>query len=174
MWESDRWIIHPWIYNNGGAHEGVAKKRNSVCRTTGEGFALGMPELGCYAGLPPLSARQRRPSQTPMSCSNYDGKCPFAKVQYLQPFTRMLQSGANVIEEATKRRPLRSKALRFSKGFPINEIPLSASPWSPQAACFFLTWTFFSCGLLVAYLYFTTLFNWRTLLLQKALTYLVW
>lgn len=63
-----------------------------------------------------------------LSCSNYDGKCPFAKVQYLQPFTRMLQSGANVIEEATKRRPLRSKALRFSKGFPINEIPLSASP----------------------------------------------
>lgn len=131
MWESDRWIIHPWIYNNGRAHEGVAKKRNSVCRTTGEGFALGMTELRCYTRpAAPLSARQRPPSQTsaPLNFSNYDSKrCSLEVFIVTISSALYVNAGicnmskrnprANVIEGATKRHPSRTQPLSFSKAF---------------------------------------------------------
>lgn len=126
-----RWIIHPWIYNNGRAHEGVAKKRNSVCRTTGEGFALGMTELRCYTGpAAPLSARQPPPSQTsaPLNFSNYISKRCSLEVFIVTISSALhLNAGicsmskrnprANVIEGATKRHPSRTQPLSCSKAF---------------------------------------------------------
>lgn len=166
MWESDRWIIHLWIYNNGGAHEGVAKKRNSVCRTTDEGSALGMPELGCYSEPPtPSSARQRRPSRTsaPLNISNYERKRCSLKV-FMAAISSALcvnlsvthgeaARGTNVRVGAAQRHPSRSKPLRLSKGFLINDVQVHLlEAHRPHAST--SRGHSFICGLWVAYLLF--------------------